>query len=171
MNCFYTVFGACRRASRRLLLTVAAACGLFAATAATVNTHLIIHFKDGSTTSFVLTDKPSVKFVDNNIRVRAQHVDTDYEASKVAKFVFGDAVSSIREVAANEVRFTIPDGDHIYVSGVNSGETVRVFSVDGYQVAAVRADAEGNAEIDLTELPKGVYVVATESGRTIKMKH
>lgn len=171
MNCFKAVFGAGRRISKRLCVTVAAVCGIFAMWAAPVSTHLIIHFTDGSATSFVLTDKPSVSFVDNCVRVRAKHVDTDFEASKVAKFVFGDAVSSIEKIGDNEVRFTIPDCDHIYVSGVKGAETIRVVSVEGRLMTSVRADADGNAEIDLTEMPKGVYIVATESGKNIKMKH
>lgn len=172
MNYFRTMSGKCGRNVRRALLTVAVAFASFASFIASAdNTHLIIHFKDGSKTSFVLADKPSVSFVDNNVRVRAQHVDTDFDASTVVKFSFGDETSSVGKVEADEIRFTIPDADHVMAEGLKAGESVTVVSVEGRIVKAVRADAAGNARIELTGLASGVYVIATESGKNIKIKH
>ena len=172
MNHFNSMFGTCGRNFKRALLTVAIACASFAAFFASAdNTHLIVHFKDGSKTSFVLADKPAVSFVDNNVRIRAQHVDTDFDAATVVKFSFGDETSSIRKVEADEIRFTIPDADHLTVEGLKAGEAVTVVSIEGRIVRVMRADAAGPAQIELTELAGGVYIIATESGKSIKMKH
>lgn len=171
MNHFRSKFGAPKRLERALLTLVVAFASLATFGASVASTHLIIHFTDGTKTGFVLADKPAVSFVDNNVRVRANHVDTDFEVSTVEKFVFGDALASIETVAPNEVRFTIPDADHVTVEGLKRGETVTVVSVEGRVVHAVRANADGSVQIELTQLPKGIYIVATESGKTIKMKH
>ena len=40
-----------------------------------------------------------------------------------------------------------------------AGETVRVFTVDGKLVASQRINGEGTADIDLTTLGKGLYIV------------
>lgn len=171
MKCFNATTGILCRRVRASIWASIIACGLFCAVKASANTHLIIHFKDGSATSFVLADKPSVTFEDKYLRVHAKQVDTDFELANVAKFVFGDGTSSLETIEAQEVRFTIPDCDHVTVSGLKCGETVRAISIDGRIQATVRASEDGYAELNLTDLAKGIYVIATESGKTIKMKH
>ena len=71
MNHFNSMFGTCGRNFKRALLTVAIACASFAAFFASAdNTHLIVHFKDGSKTSFVLADKPAVSRYRGEILLR-----------------------------------------------------------------------------------------------------
>lgn len=147
------------------------ALAIFVARSATVNSHLIVTFTDGSTTSFLLADKPKVTFVDNFVRVTSNLVDSDFEASKVKKFVFGDQLASIDEVATDETRFVVIDPDHVSVYGLKAGENISVYSIDGRSVMNARAAADGSATLDLSELPGAIYIIATQSGKTIKIKH
>ena len=48
---------------------------------------------------------------------------------------------------------------HVYIAHAKAGETVRVFTVDGKLVASQRINGEGTADIDLTTLGKGLYIV------------
>lgn len=53
---------------------------------------------------------------------------------------------------------------HVYMANARKGDIVRVFTVDGKFVTSQRVDDDGTADIDLTVLNKGLYIV--KSART-----
>lgn len=53
---------------------------------------------------------------------------------------------------------------HVYMANAKKGDIVRVFTVDGKFVTSQRVDDDGTADIDLTVLNKGLYIV--KSART-----
>ena len=60
-------------------------------------------------------------------------------------------------------------GGVVTVSGMTAGERLAVVTINGSQVSATKADNEGNARIDLSGAPNGVYVVSTGSGVSFKL--
>ena len=70
--------------------------------------------------------------------------------------------TAIQEILAEESS-RLEQG-HVYFANAREGETVRVFTVDGRLVASQRVSGEGIADIDLTTLGKGLYIV--KSART-----
>ena len=68
------------------------------------------------------------------------------------------------EQDATAIRGIVAKGDrlaegHVYMTNVKAGETIVVFGADGRQVISQRVTADGQIDIDLTTLPKGVYIV------------
>lgn len=57
---------------------------------------------------------------------------------------------------------------HGTVMGLKEGAKVGVYSINGLKVSEVTASAEGKASLNLSELPKGVYIIRTPS-KSIKV--
>lgn len=155
---------------RRML---ASAVMLAAAGAAFAGSYLVVHFADGSTTSFVVDDKPRVTFGDDRMSIRSAEIVTDYAVADVKKFEFSDKSSdAMLEAGGQEVRYTFTDAATLRADGLRAGERVSVVSAaDGRQAATFQADADGSLVIDLSPLAAGVYVVAPQYSRTIKIRH
>ena len=49
------------------------------------------------------------------------------------------------------------------VSGLHAGDIVRVFHVNGTLVKTIKADAQGQATLELSQLPNGVYIIRTRN--------
>lgn len=159
----------------RTMMLVALLVGGFAlsASAATSLTHLIVNFKNGSKTSFVLADKPVVKFDDKKINIKADIIMADYAMAEVRNFVFGDvSEATIAEVASdNEIRYVFVNPDEFVAAGLSAGDCMTVASVNGVVVMTGVADNDGSVTLDLSSLPHGVYVVTAPNKQAIKIKH
>ena len=47
------------------------------------------------------------------------------------------------------------------VSGLKEGANVGIYDLNGRLISAVRADAVGHATLNLSSLPKGIYILRT----------
>lgn len=158
--------------AKQVALCAVMAAGLAFGFEAFAESHLIIHFNDGTATSFVVAQKPKLTFGETTLHVDAQELAADYPIANVKKFVFGDesAISNPR-LEEKECRFTFVDRDHVTATGLQPGETITLTSTDGRQALRLNADANGCAEIELTSLPAGIYIVGAKSAQNIKIKH
>ena len=67
-----------------------------------------------------------------------------------------DSPLSIQQMTDGKTRLEM---GHLYITHALAGETVRVYTTDGKMVATYRITDNGNADIDLTTLSKGLYIV------------
>jgi hypothetical protein len=51
--------------------------------------------------------------------------------------------------------------EYVFLSGLQSGETVRVFSISGEQVISLQASADGELTLSLAALTQGIYIIKT----------
>lgn len=68
-----------------------------------------------------------------------------------------DGSTGIQEIQ-NEEAPRLERG-HVYISNAQQGDIVRVFTIDGKLVSSQRIGDEGTADVDLTTLNKGLYIV------------
>ena len=65
--------------------------------------------------------------------------------------------------AVNELMTGVPQlrvyGNTVSAIGMNAGSQVSVYDMNGRQVATARADAQGQAQIDLSSMGRGIYIV------------
>ena len=47
------------------------------------------------------------------------------------------------------------------MSGLRAGDVVRIYRVNGTLVKAVKADAQGHAALELSQLPNGIFIIKT----------
>lgn len=141
---------------KRSLLLLFATIGLWGSVCANP-TFVTIEFKDLSKKSFVLEESPVFQYRNDSLVVNGS-ASTGYQFEKVAKFYFEGELSSIPTIAANEVRVTYLDNQHIQVEGLAANSQVGLFSVLG-QLIEQKTAKEGEAVLFTLPAAKGVYIL------------
>ena len=130
---------------------------------------LILKLTDGSTNTFILSEKPVVTLPDNNIVISGT-ANTMYARSDVEKFFFEYVdPTGVEKVKENDVTFKYQDGEHVRLSGLKSGTIVSVSSLDGKNLSTQKSDTSGNITVSLKNLPKGVYIISYDK-RSVKVR-
>lgn len=155
------------------MIVMLAIAGLLMPVFAADITHLIVNFNNGSKASFVLADKPTVKFEGKQINIKSEALTAGYAMADVRNFVFGDiTMAAIADVEAGEMRYVFVNPDELMIIGATPGATVTVTSVQGVGMLSRCVAADGTATIDLSTLPHNIYIVTTTpTGQSIKIKH
>ena len=118
----------------------------------------------GEETVIALADEPVITINEGVLKVTvAGEEKLSADLSEGLSYSFSEtAPTAIQEILTEESS-RLEQG-HVYFAHAREGETVRVFTVDGRLVASQRVSGEGIADIDLTTLGKGLYIV--KSART-----
>lgn len=114
----------------------------------------------GEQMTVALTDNPVMTLSEGVLKVTvAGEEKLSAELSQGVSYRFvEDNPTGIEETVKTEESVRREQG-HVYVEHAKQGEVVRVFTIDGKQVAQVPVDDNGTADIDLTGLGKGLYIV------------
>lgn len=131
--------------------------------------YLIVSFRDGTTTSFDLEDRPVVSLQSPKMIIRAGSVEAEYDSDSVETFVIGDPGGTAPVLAKDEIRLTYRDRNNAGVSGLDPGSSVILYSIDGKAIATTAADSEGSAWLDLSGLAKGSYIISITNGQSFKI--
>lgn len=129
---------------------------------------LTVIYKDGSTFSYILADKPKVTFQGNNLTITAPEISDSHKMEDVRKFVT-ETTNSIEATATNEHRITYTDNNTVRLDGFKAGSTVSVFNINGMLQFQQTTGNDGSAVIPLDGLAPGQYVIATTEGKSYKI--
>ena len=111
--------------------------------------YLNVALNDGTCASFALADKPTVGYQADQLHIVAGEQSVDIAVKDVEKFTFDeDNLSGIGKVESS-------------FSRLKPGTVVTVVNANGQQVATATADDSGRCAVDLSALPKGIYVIST----------
>lgn len=149
-------------------VVVALAASLLVSPAAVAD-YLEVNFRDGTTTSFDLSDRPNVSLVDTRMIIKAGTAEAEYESALVATFYIKDGSGIAETVMPGETRLTYRDRDRASVSGLDAGMTVFLYSADGRLIESTSADMAGEVSFDLSSLPKGAYIISINNGQSFKI--
>lgn len=136
--------------------------------------NLVVWTKDGARADFSFVDKPQVTMTDDVFTVTSQKTSVEYTALDIDKFTLelvnetsGQLVDAVASIQTEKpiVRMT---PDMLTVSGCKPQLDITVYSLDARLVASARTDANGQAQLSLDGLRRGVYIVKTET-TTIKI--
>ena len=132
---------------------------LMATSAKADNVKYLVLNSGGEETVIALADEPVMNIEESILKVTVageEKLSADLSQGLSYKFLAEDP-TAIQEVLNKETsRLEL---GHVYIAHAKAGETVRVFTVDGKLVASQRINGEGTADIDLTTLGKGLYIV------------
>jgi len=121
--------------------------------------YVVFDLRDGTQTVIALQDKPIITCQSGELKVTvAGEEKVSASLGDVAKYYFSDTPSGIFEMTEEKPRIEM---GHLYVTRAKAGESVRVYTSDGRMIGSYRISADGNADIDLTTLGKGLYIVKT----------
>lgn len=139
-----------------LLLAVFASFQL--AQAAYTNDDLIIETKDGNTVAYHLNTRPVVTFELTDLVLTSTDVKVQYPVADVKELRFADGTTAINDTKVGDITFSV-SGDMISANGLENGSNLEVYSIDGKEIAKASVDATGKAQVNISDLGQGVYVV------------
>ena len=132
---------------------------MMATSAKAENVKYLVLNSGGEETVIALADKPVITINEGILKVTVEGVEKlSADLSQGLTYSFSEtAPTAIQEVLDKESSRL--EKGHVYIAHARAGESVRVFTVDGKQVASQRINSEGTADIDLTTFGKGLYIV------------
>lgn len=146
---------------KRLLLFVLLLTGCFTVASAQWK-GLVVQQADGTTLTIALNEHPTIYFEGDQIVIRTNSGgEYNFSPKQEIKMDFSETATGIQEVLSK--RQLSMNGDYLVLSSEKEGATVRVYTAGGRLALETAVDAGGHAVIDLSSLPKGIYVIQTPS--------
>ena len=145
-----------------LLLWLAALAPTQAQETVTLN-DLVVWTRDGAKTVFELRQDPSVTFEEDGLVVRSNGMEAKFSISDLLRWTYQQrTVTGISDASADKTH-PFMEGDHLVVSQLKEGTTVRIYAADGREVLQKTMTRDGSCRIPLNRLRTGVYVVQVNS--------
>lgn len=150
-----------RRLYVPILTSLVFATGGFAAETWTADA-LELNLKDNRKVVFHLADSPELTFEKDDLQIRSRKdsQSVSYPMSDISYISFF-SISGITPVNQPDLMFEISPVE-IRVSHLDKGSAVRIFNSAGQIMATETADYDGQATIDITGYPIGIYVITAE---------
>ena len=139
---------------------------------------LYVHLKDGSKVQFMLSvQKPVVSCGRGIMKIFYQEDDGEkymaFERDQVEDLTFGTADATAIDEAkadnAQRVTFDLTRNGIVRASGLLPSDHLQVFSIDGKRVSAVVNRHHGEATVDLSHKPRGLYLISVNKRFTFKL--
>lgn len=138
------------------------------ATTSQVKQQVLVIISGTDSVAFALTDNPVISFQDNNLLVKSlddslvvslANANYFFDERIIAEHTTTDiSVPTLPGINQKQPQLAFTNG---MVSGLRSGDIVRVFRVNGTLVKVIKADAQGHAALELRQLPNGIYIIKT----------
>ena len=156
---------------KKLVLSIAMALLCLGSSAATPGLTFLL--TNGTKVSFAFSAKPVIFVTSEGITVSThEQPDVSYLFTEINGFSFAeDVATAIQGVKAGTSAtpvFSYGNGV-VTVSGLAAYEQVVVYSINGGKANGTKADQAGHANIDISNVPSGTYVVSTGSGVSFKL--
>lgn len=117
---------------------------------------------------FALTNEPVITYSGNSLVVKSLNDSlvadlggtTYYIEERTIADNVTTAINNVTLPGVNTVKPKLAFGNGT-VSGLRAGDVVRIYRVNGTLVKAVKADAQGHAALELSQLPNGIFIIKT----------
>ena len=130
-------------------------------------TCLVLTETNGTKTEFALESFPIITIEGNNLVIthNGNQLTTALTGVQDYHFIEKTVTTSISSVPSNDPKnesntpqFSFSNAE---VSGLKAGARVAIYNLNGTQISSATADGEGRVALDLSSLPKGVYILRT----------
>ena len=129
---------------------------------------IIIFTKDQKQHEFQLAgNRPEVKFGASTLQVIiSSAVQAEFSQDDVVKIAYKnpqqtDVNSPVADRNTAEINYQ--DDGLLVISRLGEGAAVSIYAMDGRQLRQLSASGDGTCRLDLSALPKGVYLVKTDT--------
>lgn len=131
---------------------------------------LVIQLYDGGLEKYILSDKPNVSFIEENMTISVDSiVKLDIKRSLVEKFHFEYVNPTIVEDSKTNSYTFYYDGQKVKMNGLDSYNIVTVLTIEGKIISTHTIDSVGNVVISLDNLPQGLYIISYKD-RSVKIR-
>ena len=121
---------------------------------------MVITNTDGTVNKFALQDAPVLTYEGNNLVVTCNDATLTTALGDIEQWSFEMADLDGIDEAETTPKAILSFGK-ANLTGLKSGSIISIYSIDGKAVSSLRADGEGNVNIDLSQLPGGIYIIRT----------
>ena len=131
---------------------------------------VVIQFMDGSRSAFLLSEEPIMTFRSHQLNISTMNGSVSFELQQVEKFFFNeDGETSIKTKKDDkDLTISYQDKERLVIKLPQSKTPVRLYGLDGVNYQTSIMINGGFAEISLSSLPKGIYVINVNN-RSIKI--
>ena len=121
---------------------------------------LVVWLKDGQKIYHDLNDQPETTFSDGMLWLKTEKVSVSYPLTDVLRYTFEGAMTAIETPSARpgEIRF-LQGNDAMAFDGLPEGTSLALYSLDGKQLATMKAQGRQRTVVSLANYPSGVYIV------------
>ena len=119
--------------------------------------YLVVNAKDGTTTSFALADEPKVSCKEGQLEIVSKSTTFSLNFAEVRNYAFSEVLTGIAEVE-KEGNLRMENGRVVF-NGLPSDSIVSAYMQDGRLAKDFKADANGTAVVNLSDLPKGIVIL------------
>ena len=125
--------------------------------------NLIVHLKNGTKQTFMLSSRPNVSFESERFVISQEASNVEFSCENVVRFSFADKNSSdIRGLQQDGLLISYTDPQHVVIYGVNGKAKVSVTNMEG-KVQSCKTNRKDNGlSVSLESLSKGVYVITVD---------
>lgn len=125
--------------------------------------YLIVTQQDATQVAFALAEKPVVTLTDGIFKAETPTQTFEVVLADVLNYTFSDQApyTDIEQVSADTK--PIIEAGRAQLAGLKPGTVVNVFTIDGRRAANAVAASNGTADIDLSGLGNGVFILTTPS--------
>lgn len=121
--------------------------------------NVYLHLKTGETIAFSICDKPHFTNVNGLLKFSSDVLSVEFPIEDVEKVSFNDGTSNNEENDPSEHYAS----NIMSLSGFKTGTIVSVYSVDGKLFDNFTITSDNSFNVNISDYPKGVYVIKTES--------
>lgn len=128
---------------------------------------LIIERSDGWTYTYLLKKRPLITFEGNTMLINGELLcDVADISSYRFEYVREDGVAAVGDREIQIVRIAL---NQYKLSGLEPGETVRIFSLTGRIMTIQNATSDGEINVNLCDFAHGMYIIQLSDSKTIKI--
>lgn len=124
---------------------------------------LLLHKASGEEVAILLSERPVVTFVSNDLVVTTHMNEVTYPSADIVKWTYDQVEYSGVDGLAQAGTLISLLGEELRVARLAPATEVAVYTVDGKCVATATTDGQGAASLSLSGQPAAVYVVKTSS--------
>lgn len=129
---------------------------LFVGATISAQNTLVIELRDDSCVTFLLTEKPRVTFVGEQLNIVSSSASMELKRGDVKNWHFIGTPSSVESIATDAK--VVLEGNALFISGITDDTVITLYKVSG--VAVRHSDVvNGVCTMPLNDLAAGIYVV------------
>lgn len=130
-----------------------------------VQNAIVVHQVDGNTTAFAFSEQPVITYSQEDLVLTTKNITVQYPLAMLRKIAVegqAEVITGIEDspIADSSFSFT---SEGTSVQGEEPGTPFYVFDTKGMKVAQGTIDAQGKANIAMTSLAPGIYIIKTQS--------
>lgn len=113
-----------------------------------------------------LAEHPVITYTDNTLHIKTAKETIDIPVSQLAGTIFSET-TAIKNIDGSQLQ--MKDGSICFMN-LAAESKIHVYSADGMEKLSTTVDANGQAVVNIDNLPKGVYIIKS-ANQTIKISN